>query len=66
MPNKKDRKKFKDTKVGAFLKEKAPKILDSIGDILPDQGAFGVVKNLISQDETLPPEDAKHFRKMEV
>ena len=26
-------KKFKDTKVGIFLKEKAPKILDSIGDL---------------------------------
>ena len=64
MPNKKDRKKFKDTKVGVFLKEKAPKILDSIGDILPDQGAFGVVKNLISKDETLPPEDKETALKL--
>ena len=57
MPKKKDRKKFKDTKVGVFLKEKAPKILDSIGDILPDQGVYGVVKNLISKDVALPPKD---------
>ena len=61
---KKERKKFKDTKVGVFLKEKAPKILDSIGDILPDQGAFGVVKNLISKDETLPPEDKEQAMKL--
>ena len=54
---KKDRKKFKDTKVGVFLKEKAPKILDSIGDLLPNQGVYGIVKNLISQDETLPVKD---------
>lgn len=65
MANKnKERKKFKDTKVGVFLKEKAPKILDSIGDILPDQGAFGVVKNLISKDENLPPEDKETALKL--
>ena len=37
------KKKFKETKIGAFLKDKAPKILDTIGDVLPDNGAFGVV-----------------------
>ena len=57
MPKKKDRKNFKDTKLGVFLKEKAPKILDSIGDLLPNQGVYGIVKNLISQDETLPVKD---------
>ncbi len=30
------RKKFKDTKVGKFLSEKAPKILQTIGDVLPE------------------------------
>jgi hypothetical protein len=40
---KKQRKKFKETKVGVFLKEKAPKILDGIGEILPDNGVYGVV-----------------------
>ena len=53
----KTKKKFKDTKVGAFLKQKAPKILDTIGDILPDNGAFGVVKNLISSDENINAKD---------
>ena len=51
------KKNFKDTKLGVFLKEKAPKILDSIGDLLPNQGVYGIVKNLISQDETLPVKD---------
>ena len=46
----KEKKKFKDTKVGVFLKEKAPNILNSVGDILPANGAFGIVKNLISSD----------------
>jgi len=53
----KEKKKFKDTKVGSFLKNKAPKILDSIGDVLPDNGAFGIVKNLISSDSSINKED---------
>lgn len=51
-----DKKKFKDTKVGKFLKEKAPKILDTVGDVLPSNGVFGIVKNLISMSEDLTPE----------
>lgn len=51
------RKKFKDTKVGKFLAEKAPKILQTVGDILPDRGALGIVKNLINLSDDLSPED---------
>ncbi len=57
MEKNKPKKKFKDTKVGIFLKEKAPKILDSIGDVLPNNGVYGVVKNLISQDDEIAPKD---------
>ena len=51
------KKKFKDTKVGGFLTKVAPGILGIAGDILPDAGIFGIVKNLITKDDTLPPED---------
>ena len=51
------KKKLKDTKVGRFLKGAGSSIIDSLGDVLPDNGVFGVVKNLISKDETLPQED---------
>jgi hypothetical protein len=51
------RKKFKDTKVGKFLSEKAPKILQAVGDILPERGALGIVKNLINLSDDLSPED---------
>ena len=61
---KNEKKKFKDTKLGVFLKEKAPKILDSVGDILPDNGAFGIVKNLISSDTTMPPQDKETALKL--
>ena len=50
-------KKLKDTKVGQWLKDKAPKVLDIVGDLLPDQGALGVVKNLIDSDPNLSPEE---------
>ena len=39
-----DKKKFKETKVGAFLTEKAPKLVSQLGEFLPDQG--GQVKTL--------------------
>ena len=50
------KKKFKDTKVGKFLLGKSG-IINVIGDILPDQGALGMVKNLIDKDPDLPPQD---------
>jgi hypothetical protein len=50
-------KKFKDTKVGGWLSDKAPKILNVVGDALPEKGVLGIVKNLIDKDEDLTPED---------
>jgi hypothetical protein len=52
-----EKKKFRDTKIGQFLTKKAPKILDSVGDILPSNGVFGVVKNLISSSDELSATD---------
>tara|TARA_Y100000385_G_scaffold281210_1_gene333638 strand:- start:365 stop:814 length:450 start_codon:yes stop_codon:yes gene_type:complete len=60
----KEKKKFGETKIGAFLTNKAPKILNSIGDVLPDNGAFGIVKNLISSDTNLRPEDKEMALKL--
>lgn len=50
-------KKFKDTKVGSWFAEKAPKIIEVAGDLLPDSGALGIVKRLIDTDDSLSPED---------
>lgn len=64
-----DKKKFKDTKVGKFLTGKAPKILDTVGDILPDRGVLGIVKNIISNSDELSDEDKQialsHLKEME-
>lgn len=53
----KPRKKFRDTKVGKFLGKVAPGILGVAGDLLPDAGVLGMVKNLIEKDDSISPED---------
>ena len=58
------KKKFSETKVGKFLKEKAPAVLSSIGDILPDQGGLGIVKNIITSDNTIEPQDKEEALKL--
>ena len=34
------KKTFKETKIGAFLSSKAPKVLQALGDVLPNQGTL--------------------------
>ena len=58
------KKRFKETKVGVFLKEKAPAILDTVGEFLPDQGGLGIVKNLITSDNTIEPKDKETALKL--
>jgi len=60
----KKKKKFKETKVGIFLKDKAPAILDTVGEFLPDQGGLGIVKNLISGDSNIEPRDKEMALKL--
>ena len=52
-------KKIKDTGLGKWLAEKAPSVLDTVGDLLPDQGALGIVKNLLDKEPNVSPEEAK-------
>tara|TARA_R100001480_G_scaffold29055_1_gene39449 strand:+ start:1576 stop:2031 length:456 start_codon:yes stop_codon:yes gene_type:complete len=58
------KKKFNQTKVGQFLSKAAPGILDIAGDVLPDAGVFGLVKNLIHKDPVLPIEDKEKAIKL--
>ena len=50
----KKNKKFKDTKVGQFILKKIPNF---VGDILPEKGVLGVVKNLIDNEPELTSQD---------
>ena len=58
------KKKLRDTKVGSFLASKAPKVLEVIGNVLPDQGTLGIVKNLITSDTNIEPEDKEMAMKL--
>ena len=66
MSDKKPKKKFKETKVGSFLLDKAPSILGVVGDVLPDAGVLGIVKGLIEKEPAtvLPPEDKEKALKL--
>ena len=61
-------KPFKDTKVGKFLiGDKG--ILKHLSDIVPDKGFLGLVKNLITKDNSLSPfekERALELLKMDI
>jgi hypothetical protein len=58
--------KIKNTKLGAWLKGKAPKVLDVVGDLLPDKGALGVVKNLLDKEPGVDPAEAQAMVDAEV
>mgnify|MGYP003144919921 FL=1 len=58
------KKTLKETKIGAFLASKAPKVLNAIGDVLPNQGTLGIVKNLITSDNSIEPQDKEMAMKL--
>ena len=66
MSKENNKRKIKDTKLGGWLKSKAPKVLDVVGDLLPDQGALGVVKNLLDNEPDVDPAEAKAMIDAEV
>tara|TARA_R110000823_G_scaffold140537_1_gene270483 strand:- start:1217 stop:1663 length:447 start_codon:yes stop_codon:yes gene_type:complete len=59
-----EKKTFKETKIGAFLSSKAPKVLQALGDALPNQGTLGIVKNLISSDNKIKAIDKEQAMKL--
>jgi len=58
-----DKKKFKDTKVGKFLLGKSG-LVNAIGDVMPDKGLLGLVKNLIHNDPDIPHQDKETALKL--
>ena len=61
---KKQKKAFKETRVGVFLKERAPTILNSVGELLPDQGGLGILKNMLEKDISMHPKDREEAMKL--
>ena len=58
------KKTFKETKIGAFLSSKAPKVLAALGDVLPDHGTLGIVKNIIASDNKIKAIDKERAMKL--
>ena len=54
------KKPFKETKVGKFLLEKVPGL---VGDVLPDNGVLGIVKNLIDTDDSMDDHQKAELKK---
>jgi phage host-nuclease inhibitor protein Gam len=60
----KEERKKKWGKAKEWLKTNAPKALDVVGDILPDNGALGVIKNILDKDPDVSPEQQAQFDAM--
>ena len=58
------KKKFSETKLGKFLQKIGSSIVDKAGDVLPDSGFYGILKNLISNDKQLAPQDKETALKL--
>lgn len=48
--------KLKNSKLLDKVKQYAPQVLDVVGDVLPDKGGLGIVKNIIQKDDSIPAE----------
>ena len=64
MEKRKNKKKFKDTRVGKFLTKVAPNILKGVSDIVPDAGILKLLGGLISKDDVLAPKDKEEALKL--
>jgi hypothetical protein len=60
MEKRKNKKKFKDTRVGKFLTNHAPNVLKSIGNVVPDAGILNLVGDLIKKDDKITPSNKEH------
>jgi len=54
----KEETKIKDTNLGKWMVGKAPAVLNVVGELLPDRGALGIVKNLLHNEPDVKNEDA--------
>lgn len=59
-----EKKKFKETKLGALLLQRIPKAAGIVGDLLPDKGVLGIVKNIIQGSPDLSAEERSELLKL--
>lgn len=61
-----EKKRIKDTALGAWMLSKAPNVLGVVGDLLPDSGALGIVKNLLHKEPGVDNSEADAMVSAEV
>ena len=54
----KEQRKIKDTNLGKWMVDKAPAVLDVVGELLPERGALGIVKHLLHNEPEVKNEEA--------
>jgi len=64
MPNKDDKKRFKETALGKWVTEKLPDVADDVGDFLPDRGVLGLVKRVVDTNPKLTAAEKLEFEKL--
>lgn len=57
-------KPFKETKLGQWLGRNTPKVLEAVGDALPEKGLLGIIKNLIDKEDLTAEQKAEGLRLM--
>jgi len=57
-------KKFTDTAAGKWLTEKLPEIASKFTNVLPDQGALGVVKRIVDGSPELSVAEKMEFERL--
>lgn len=56
--------KSKHPKLAEFIENKAPNILNAVGGVLPDKGALGILKNIITSSPDISSEDKLALQKL--
>lgn len=64
MPDKDDKKRFKETALGKWVTEKLPDVADDVGDFLPDRGVLGLVKRVVDTNPKLTAAEKLEFEKL--
>jgi len=55
------KKVFEETIVGKLLRQKLPQVMNTIGNVMPNQEVLEVVEQLIQRDQSLSNEEKKEF-----
>lgn len=60
----KDRKKLKDTKIGALLASAAPALLSTVGEVVPDGGILGMIGKALDKTPGVSEEIKLEFERL--